>query len=146
MLTNARHEKFAQLIAAGSTGVSAYREAGYSGKGGDVSAHRLLVNAKIAARIAEIREEAAQECRLSKKQLLDFLADVITTPAGTVHKLHPLCQSFKDTKDINEIKLPDKLGAITQLAKMCGWNEPDKIELTGKQEIIIEIGGHTNPN
>ena len=146
MLTNARHERFAQLVAAGASGASAYRDAGYSENNADVSANRLLGKAGIAARIAEIRGEAAQECRLSKKQLLDFLADVITTPAGTVHKLHPLCQSFKDTNYANEIKLPDKLGAITQLAKMCGWNEPDKIELTGKQEIIIEIGGYTNPN
>jgi hypothetical protein len=39
-----------------------------------------------------------------------------------------LCQSYKVTPDVREIRMPDKRRAVEQLAKLCGWNEPEKLE------------------
>ena len=136
LLKNPKHERFAQLVARGDLSATrAYIKCGYSKNGADVSASKLLGNARVSGRIQELQSESAQDCKLSKKQVLDFLAEVMTTPAGSVHKAHQLCQSFKDTDQANEIRMPDKLAAATQLAKMCGWNEPEKVD--SKIEIVL---------
>jgi hypothetical protein len=36
--------------------------------------------------------------------------------------------SLKKTSKPIEIKMPYKLQAVEQLAKLCGWNEPEKFE------------------
>lgn len=133
-LKNVRHEKFAQALACGKTLEVAHREAGYSGNRSVAS--RLLKDANICNRIKELQEETAKTEAITREEIVQFLADVIKTPAGEVHKSHPLCQSFKDTEDCNEIKIPDKLGAISHLLKMIpGWSVPEKVD--SKLEIVI---------
>jgi hypothetical protein len=135
-LKNIRHEKFAQLVAGGMSATKSYSEAGYEAKDADVAGPRLLGNVGVAARIAELRKESEQSCKISREEVLAFLADVIKTPAGHVHKESPLCQSFKDTEDCNEVRMPDKLGSIAQLCKMLPqWLEPERVD--SKLEIII---------
>jgi phage terminase small subunit len=62
-LENARHERFAQELAKGESASAAYRNAGYSavGNSAEVSASRLFKNAKVAARIAELRTRVADK-------------------------------------------------------------------------------------
>ena len=62
VLDNSRHERFAQLIANGLSGAEAYREAGYkvSANVSSVNASRLLKDARVAARIAELQENRAK--------------------------------------------------------------------------------------
>lgn len=139
MLKNPRHEKFAQGVADGKSVTDAYRSAGFSPKGAGQNGERLMKKDEISRRIEEIRKGNEQMCKLSFKQALDFLADCITTPAGDVTKNHPLCQSFKDTKDCHEVKIPDKIRAMENLAKLCGWNAPEKHEIAGG--ISVFIGG-----
>ena len=134
-LNNARHEKFAQGVALGKTIAEAYRKAGFSEKGAGQGGERLLKNVEVSNRIAELKAEAAKTEAITRDEIIQFLADVVKTPAGHVHKLHPLCQSFKDTEDCNEIRMPDKLAAVTQICKMTGWNEAEKIE--SKLEILV---------
>jgi hypothetical protein len=52
----------------------------------------------------------------------------------------PLAQSH-DAKS-GKIELPNKLGAMQLLAKMCGWNEPEKHELEHgykAQQDLVEV-------
>jgi hypothetical protein len=35
---------------------------------------------------------------------------------------------LKETSKTIAIKMPDKLQAVEQFAKLCGWNEPEKFE------------------
>ena len=58
----------------------------------------------------------------------ELLTEVILTPVGKVDEQSRLCQSYKATPEVREILMPDKLRAIEQLAKICGWNEPEKFE------------------
>ncbi len=62
ILSNARHERFAQNIAKGMNATEAYREAGYTAKGNaaEVNASKLLRHAKVRARIAELQNKAAE--------------------------------------------------------------------------------------
>jgi len=61
-LENAKHEIFAQEVAKGSSGRDAYRAAGYTTKSDaatDVNASRLLSDARVRARLDELKERAA---------------------------------------------------------------------------------------
>jgi hypothetical protein len=135
VLNNARHEKFAQNVVNGMSASAAYKAAGYEAKDANVTGPRMFANVGIKARIEELKAEAAKTEAITREEIIQFLADVVKTPAGHVHKLHPLCQSFKDTEDCNEIRMPDKLAAVTQICKMTGWNEAEKIE--SKLEILV---------
>ena len=73
-LKNVRHEKFALAVAQGNmTGARAYLAAGYEATEGAaaVGATRLLKDAKIAARVAELQARSAE--RVQDKEELDRL-------------------------------------------------------------------------
>jgi hypothetical protein len=54
VLTNSKHEHFAQAVAKGVSATKAYVAAGYSAKGAAQSAARMLTNADICSRLAEL--------------------------------------------------------------------------------------------
>lgn len=60
VLQKAKHEQFAQAIAAGQGSGQAYVSVYGASKGADQSACRLLKNAQISARIAELRSKVAE--------------------------------------------------------------------------------------
>ena len=76
----------------------------------------------ICKRVAELKEAQSQKSELSRDQLRQFLTEVILTPAGKVDEQSRLCQSYKVTAEVREIRMPDKLAAAAQLAKLCGWS------------------------
>src|SRR5947209_3055458 len=55
VLQKSRHEQFAQLVAGGETAGKAYVSLYGEAKGSDQSASRLLRNAQISARVAELK-------------------------------------------------------------------------------------------
>jgi hypothetical protein len=122
-LANPRHELFAQAVASGKSASEAYRRSGAPGKNADVHAARLMVNDGICKRVAELKEAQSQKSELSRDQAREFLTEVILTPAGKVNEQSRLCQSYKVTPESREIRMPDKLRAIEQLVKLCGWND-----------------------
>ena len=79
ILTNQRHERFAQLVATGESGAGAYGEVyGRKGAVADANASRLLRNAKVRARIAELQQKAAEKAVLTlarKRELLREMAE-----------------------------------------------------------------------
>jgi len=87
-----------------------------------------LRNVEISERVAEIKNETSEKNSMTKQQLLEYLVDVLKTPAGDVTDGHKLCQSYKHTESERSIKIPDKLRAAELMAKMCGWNEPEKVQ------------------
>ncbi len=120
----------------------AYVRAGYSNNGAAEGASRLLKNDKVADYIAAEQERLSERSRVKKWQVLEFLSDVITTPVGDVDENSALAQEV--TRDeIGEetvrtkIKMVGKIEAIDRLARMLGWNEPEKHEV----ELEIVIGG-----
>jgi phage terminase small subunit len=89
ILKNAKHERFAQGISEGMSGADAYIWAGYASNANAaaVSATRLLKDAKIKARIAELlkrredieikaTEKAVNKLAISKERILSELAKI----------------------------------------------------------------------
>jgi phage terminase small subunit len=76
ILQNARHEAFARAIVEGKSGRAAYHAAGYTAKDrvADANASRLLTNANVAARIAELQKEAAKGAVMTGREVLEELS------------------------------------------------------------------------
>jgi phage terminase small subunit len=81
ILRNPKHEAFAHLVAKGASATDAYTSVGYKGKGAHASAHRLLQNAEISTRVAELQNNIVQavteKTAVSKAWVLEQLVDVI---------------------------------------------------------------------
>lgn len=121
VLQNKRHEAFARSICEGKSAVEAYRGAYGKNKSGErTTATRLLAKADIVARIDELAGKAAEGSILTKRQEMEFLTEVITTPAGKITKDSRLCQGFTQDGEKVTVKMPDKMRALEILAKMKG--------------------------
>jgi hypothetical protein len=97
-------------------------------------------NESVAARIEELRARNAEKCQLSRDEAVQYLVEILKTPIGEVTADHRLAQSY-DAKS-GKIELPNKLGAMQLLAKLCGWNEPEKHEIEHgykAQQELIEV-------
>ena len=55
VLTNSKHERFAQEVAKGASGTKAYVSAGYSKAGAKQNASRLITNDEVSERIKELQ-------------------------------------------------------------------------------------------
>jgi hypothetical protein len=55
----------------------------------------------------ELKAAQAQKSELSRGGLREFLTEVILTPAGKVNEQSRLCQSYKVTPEVREIRMPD---------------------------------------
>ena len=73
ILTNARHERFAQGLAAGKTADEAYQEAGYNKSRS--AASRLSTNVNIVARVAELLGKAATKAEVTVETIADMLRE-----------------------------------------------------------------------
>lgn len=132
---NPRQEHFCALIVAGETAKSAYFNSFprcHSEKTAEVEGCKLLKNPSVEKRISDLRwedEKAMQSDRIAtKKEILEFLTEVVRTPAGNVDEEHKLCQSFKNTEGVREIKIPDKIRAVERMAKIQGWDKPEELK------------------
>jgi phage terminase small subunit len=114
-LANSRHELFAQAVASGKSASQAYRQSGANGKNADVQAAKLVVKGSIRERIAELKAEAGAKAEFTRASILAFLAEVIRNESG---------------------QMRDRLRAVEMLAKMCGWNEPEKHEHGADDELM----------
>jgi hypothetical protein len=76
---NARQEAFARGLAEGMSQRQAYMAAGYDCKGdvADENASRLLTNAKVKVRVAELREKAAKRTEKAVESLVADLDEAI---------------------------------------------------------------------
>ena len=104
------------------------------------NAHRLSENEGVKARIAELKDRNAEKCAMARAEAVQYLVEILKTSIGEVTADHRLAQSY-DAKS-GKIELPNKLGALQLLAKMCGWNEPEKHEFEHgfkAQQDLVEV-------
>ena len=86
-------------------------------------ADQLMGTNGIPGRIAELKAEAGAKAEFTRASMLAFLAKVIRTESG---------------------QMRDRLRAVELLAKMCGWNEPEKFEHGADDELtelLIKLRG-----
>jgi hypothetical protein len=129
-LPDARHERFSQLVAdKHMSNAEAYRRAVDKPEmKPDVAASmadKWLNRVDISDRIAELRAHAEAAARLSREQLVDFLSKVISARPCDAAPDNPHCELLAGGK----IGFPSKLQAASQLARMCGWDAPQKVNI-----------------
>ena len=136
-LKNVRHEKFAQCVASGLSGAEAYRQAAeYSGKQADGNAANWMKRPGVRERIAELKEANSRRATLSREQTIEFLCSVILASAAKVDVDSSLVQSaeFENGQPV-KLRIPDKIAAVKELTKMCGWAQPNRIELSARDTL-----------
>lgn len=74
VLSNPKHELFAQLLAKGRTQIEAYREAGY--RPDDGAAARLSGNVRVRERVVELQERSAIRASVSVASITENLARI----------------------------------------------------------------------
>jgi hypothetical protein len=125
------HEKFAQAVASGLNASEAYRQVSGNHKNANVHSDEWMKCRGVEERIAELRRENDRRSQMTREELLDFYAEVIRTPADSVPSGSPVIQAYETTESGYKIRVCDKIAAGAQLQKMTGWNEPERVELTG---------------
>jgi hypothetical protein len=140
VLDNPRHEKFAQLRASGKTGSDSYRGvAGANAKNPDVMADKWQRAPEIAARIKELQAEASARCSLTREQLVESLAQMYQGKPGEATLDNPLCDSLI-TRGQRFAVFPPKATIAAQLAKLCGWDAPTKLEVEAGENLSSFLG------
>lgn len=114
-MLSVKHQKFAERVAAGDTPPKAYKAAypKASASSANSLGSQLFKNVNIKAEVQRLRLAVHKKgLFLEMEEKRQFLADAVRTPAGKIHKDHPLCQSYKITADGIEIKTVDKIRAL----------------------------------
>lgn len=114
---NPRQEKFCQAYVRLGVGKDACIEAGYSEHTARAGSQQLLKNPKIIARIEEIKSKVAVKYDITRDNLLEKYLDL--------YNAH-----FEDNPSVSK-------GCIDSIAKMCGLNEPDKVDVTSQGDSIM---------
>jgi phage terminase small subunit len=157
----------ARAVVAGKSGRVAYRAAGYQAKdrAADANASRLLTDAKVAARVEELKKAAADATVMDLNEVLAELSklgrasiqDVIVAGDNTADVIADLrdmkpehaaaiqeltVETYlegggEDAREVKRvrIKLHDKRGALAELRR---HHEPDRHEHSGKDGKPIE--------
>jgi Terminase small subunit len=74
ILSNPRHEQFAQGLATGKSATEAYKDAGY--KGDRTAACRLAANVNVKARVQELQAVAAERTKVTITSLIQEAEEV----------------------------------------------------------------------
>lgn len=136
---NDRQRRFVELLVSGMAAGRAYEAAGYDAKGrqADAAASRLLTNASIKAEVKSMRGEAKRSAKISRDEAIEMLTDILMSKPNQASMKNPLCE-LKMSKAGPYAAFPDKSRAMERLAKMLGWDEPEKHKL----EVEVTIGGN----
>ena len=124
MLTGPQR-KFCEGVVAGDTAADAYAAAypnaarTSSGK----QASKLLANPEVQEEIGRLREKADPHGGSAVMTLVEkrsFLARIVRARPALLEEDSDLWQSVKRTKDSIELKLPDKLSALSRDSDLAG--------------------------
>jgi phage terminase small subunit len=144
-------QRFAWEYPIDCNGTAAAIRAGYSPKTAKQMAYKLLQDPRVKAAIKKAQADVAERAGLSavmvavelKRIALADMTDFVDWgPHGVRLKdceaeevdgrvVAEVSETVTETGGSKRIKLHDKLGAISQLTKMFGWNAPEKQEVSG---------------
>ena len=147
-LTQQKQEAFAQAVAAGVTGVMAYREhisARGTMKTATEAASRLLADPVVAARVAALRklngQVAEKQFKFSRVDALRWLLAVVKMPPGKANARSSVCEARVSRAEPYYVTV-DKLAALKQIVAMCGWNhadDPAQKQAEAMDQLLLEL-------
>lgn len=113
-LRNPRHESFAKLVALGNLSLTeCFVRVGYAEKHAASHSIKLAEDRHVQPRIKYLRTREDNFIEMSRHELQDFLASVV-----------------REVKQkLSQARLSDGLKAAEMYAKMCGFNEPERVNV-----------------
>ena len=150
-------QRFAWEYPIDCNGTAAAIRAGYSPKTAGQMAFKLLRDPRVKAEIERVQAQVAERAGLSAVmialelkrialadlgQFVDWGPDGVTLLPSTVvdgRAVAEVSETITEAGGSKRIKLHDKLGAISQLTKMLGWNAPDKQEVSGPNGGPLQV-------
>lgn len=135
-LKNKQRENFCLEIVSGKSGTQAAIDAGYSAKTAGSQANRLLKNAEIKSRIAELMEQIASQKVADAREVMEYLTAVMRGEAMS----HVLCLAGDGMQEVIE-KQPDekeKLKAAELLGKRYGLFK-EVMEVEPDMELTVRV-------
>jgi phage terminase small subunit len=112
ILTNTKHELFAQALAKGENASKAYISAGF--KGSRANASRLKANSNIAARVFELSEAGAKSAEVSVASLLAELEEA-RARATTLGQLSAAVRASAEKAKISGLLVERQEIAVTNV-------------------------------
>ena len=88
-------------------------------------------------RISELRAEQNAKSEMSRDEYRRFLVDVIRAKPEDAVFNNPLCE-LVFTRDGRQVSFPSKLAAGAQLSKICGWDDPSKLN-TSTDDTLTDL-------
>jgi phage terminase small subunit len=131
VLSNPKHERFAQELAKGKTQNEAYAEAGYAPS--EPNASRLTSNDKVRARVTELQERAAVRTEITVASITDRLLAIAKKGEGTTEApmLAVARASLMDAAKLNGLVIEKSETALT-LHDVSSEPESSEAEWTAK--------------
>lgn len=132
---NIRQEKFCQKYLECGVAVEAMLYAYPSRKKWkrdtqDNAAYKLTQNGEILARLKELKEEASASATIARNEILGILGKIIRGESITDYELTTAQGTNTRTVSVS--------WAIDRLCKMCGYDEPDKHDISIKENASRE--------
>jgi hypothetical protein len=140
VLTNPKHEKFAQAVAKGSSAAEAYRKTypRASDSTAETTGPALLRDSQISLRVSELRKAGAD---LAKERVayeiadaVEFCVKVIQAKPSEAGPDNPLSE-IKMSKAGPYFAFPDKRACLDLLSKLKGWYAPEKSEVDVRHSV-----------
>ena len=132
-LRNPRWEKFAQAYVLTGNASEALRRSGYKASTPSTitsDASRLLTFADVKQRINQLRAKSLLSHTMEREDVERYFASVVNTPVSEITPDHPLAQGIEITDKGTKIRTPDKNVAAQALARMNGWEQAQRVDLT----------------
>ncbi len=161
-----KQEAFCQSYLIDFNGSRAAKDAGYSAESSAQEASRLLTNVKIQSRINALRVEMGKGFNITRERIAQEYARIAFFDIRKIHDeddaLKPVKEFSDDeaaaiagieTEDIwdrdvegnrikigrlRKVKVTDKRGALDSLAKLMGYNAPDKTSMVDDQGNAVQ--------
>ena len=149
VLTNSRHEAFAQNRFSGMSVMDAYRAAGFVGQSPQV-ASSVSRHPDVKARILELHNAAATVIAYERLDAIRDLVTIINAKPSEATPDHPLCEA-RTGRQGKYHRFPSKLRAMARLVKIMGWDEPrpededDEPQPDPIKELLIRIRSKGQP-
>lgn len=132
-----KQRKFAELYLNGMYATHALKAAGYRSRDTAKAAWLMLQRPGMRAYVKAQRERMAEINGIEREELVAWLWRVVRTPISEVGENSDLLEgemirNYQNGTTVKQVRMVSKLGAAKQLAKMLGWNEPEKHEVEVK--------------
>lgn len=145
-----RRRRFAEFLVQGLAAGRAYEQAGFKARGNsaEVEAGKLAKNPDVAAYVAELRAKASESAGMTAEQMIADCVRILQSPPSAASMDNPLCE-IRMSKVGPFAAFPSKIAVMERLAKMLGFDKPQKVELSAEEELrgaLAGLSGPTLPN